>query len=84
MLCTHYSYLFIYLISIQRFPVGVSTRVKRTHKLIVVNVTIAIHVKDVCHCVHLQRVGGKFCSREVPRHSYLKVCATMLKGKFSE
>lgn len=58
-----YAHLFIYLISIKRFPVGVSTGVKRAHKLVVVNEAIIVHVKDVGHCVHLQRVCGKFYSR---------------------
>lgn len=57
------SHLLIDLIGVQCFPIGVSAGVKSAHKLIVVNETIAVQVKDVCHCVHLQRVCGKFYAR---------------------
>lgn len=64
-LCTHCSYLFVDLICVQCSPVGISARVKGTHKLVVVNEAVTVHVEDVCHCVHLQGVGGKFYSGEV-------------------
>lgn len=61
---THCSYLFVDLICVQCSPVGISARVKRTHKLVVVNEAVIVHVEDVCHCIHLQRVGGKFYNTE--------------------
>lgn len=57
------AHLFIDLISIQCFPVWISTGVKRAHKLIVVNEAVVVHVKDARHCVHLQRVCGEFCKK---------------------
>lgn len=72
-MCTCCSHLFIDLICIQCFPVGVSARVKRTHKLIVVNEAIAIQVEDVCHCIHLQSVCGKFYRRWAERVGNLEV-----------
>lgn len=63
-LYTHSSYLFVDLVCIQCFPIGVSARMKCTHKLIVVNEAVTVHVEDVCHCIHLQGVGGKFYRRE--------------------
>lgn len=63
--CTHRSYLLIDLICIQRFPVGISAGVECAHKLIVVYKAVTVHVKDICHCVHFQRVGGKLYKSEV-------------------
>lgn len=60
MICYANSYLLVNLICIQCFPVGVSAGVKSAHKFIVVNKTVAVQVKDVCHCIHLQGVCGKF------------------------
>lgn len=57
------SHLLIDLVAVQCFPIGVSARVKSAHKLIVVNETVTVHVKDVCHRIHLQRVCGKFYTR---------------------
>lgn len=57
------SHLLIDLVGVQCFPIGVSARVKSAHKLIVVNETVTVHVKDVCHRIHLQRVCGKFYTR---------------------
>lgn len=58
---TKRSHLFVDLIRVQRLPVGVSAGVERTHKLVVVDEAVAVHVEDVGHCVHLQRVCGEFC-----------------------
>lgn len=37
---------------------------KRAHKLIVINEAVIVHVKDTCHCIHLQRVCGEFYKRQ--------------------
>ena len=63
------AHLFIDLISIKRFPVWISAGVKSTHKLIVVNKAVIVHVKDIRHCVHLQRVCREFCKR--CQHRYI-------------
>lgn len=68
--CACCSHLFVDLICIQCFPVGISARVKRAHKLIVVNVAVAVHVEDVCHCIHLQGVGGEFYSGQALSQGY--------------
>lgn len=51
--CTCSSYLFIDLIGIQCFSVGISAGMERAHKLIVVDETVVVHVKDVGDSVHL-------------------------------
>ena len=38
---------------------------KRRHELIVVNVAVAVPVKNVCNGAHLQTTGGEFCGRDV-------------------
>lgn len=62
------AHLFIDLISIQGFPVWISAGVKRAHKIIVVNKAVIVHVKDIRHCIHLQRVCGEFCKRREHRY----------------
>lgn len=70
--CISSAHLFIDLISIQRFPVWISAGVKCAHKLIVINEAVIIHVKDICHCFHLQRVCGEFCKRGQHRYIMFK------------
>lgn len=75
--CARCPYLFVDLICIQSFPVGISARVERAHKLVVVDEAVAVHVEDVRHCVHLQRVGGKFYSGEV-WSQVIRVCVNLI------
>lgn len=58
----NYTYLLIDLVYIYCFPVRVSAWVEGTHKFIVVNESITVHIKYVSNSSHFQGVCGKFCS----------------------
>jgi hypothetical protein len=38
--------------------------VQRRHKLVVVDVTVSVLIKDVCHRRHLQPAGGELCTAQ--------------------
>lgn len=53
------TYLIFYLISISKWFVGIFVWVQSSNKLVVVNVAVAIAIKNVCYSTHLQSTGGK-------------------------
>lgn len=53
-------YLFVDLVYIYCSSVGISAWVECTHKLIVVNEAIAIHIKNICNSSHFQGICWEF------------------------
>lgn len=56
------SHLVLYLICICGWSVSIFIGVQSSNKLIVVNVTVSVSIKDVRYCSHLQLTGGKLCT----------------------
>lgn len=56
------SHLVLDLVRVCGGPVGVLVGVQRRHKLVVVDVTIAVTVENVGHSGHLQLTGGELCA----------------------